>query len=249
MMHKAFLVAAAIAIWISIAPTAVAQETSPHAESTAPNPRPHIAYLDKSKTIYVAEFETSSESVSVAQAKNAPIEGGSADGPKRNGTDTEAVVDDSRRVTKSFAESLLREIKKAGYKPKLLGSGEPQPDDGILLAGVFTRTGKDGQLWSAAIGPGQPAADIQLYVTTSNLLRPAKPLYEVLKHDASADAAPIKLNPDVATLKFSVAGNPSDKAMKKTAEQVVAELQRLTLQAESEGLAGSDDPLNKYSKP
>jgi hypothetical protein len=37
--------------------------------------------------------------------------------------------------------------------------------------------------------------------------------------------------------------------MKKTAEQVVAELQRLTLQAESEGLAGSDDPLNKYSKP
>jgi hypothetical protein len=147
---------------------------------------------------------------------------------------------------------LVREIKKAGYKPKLLGARDPLPDEGILVTGVFTQLSKDGRLRRAAIGPDQASGvDVQLYVATMNLLRSAKPMYENVKQETNGASAssPIRLNPEVATLKFSVAGNPADQAVKKTAEQIATELQRLTLQAESEGLAGSDDPLNKYSKP
>jgi len=222
---------------------AVAQETSRPAESTVPSPHPHIAYLDKSKTIYVAEFETAPS----APAKVSPIDSSSVGSPSLNGTGLEP-VGDSQRITQVLAESLLHEIKKAGYKPKLLGAGDLRPDEGLLITGVFTQMGKDGQLRRAAVGPNQPTGSIQLYVTTSNLLRPAKPLYEIVEQAASG-AAPIKLNPEVATLKFSLPGDPTDTALKKTAAQIVAELQRLTLQAESEGLGGSDDPLNKYSKP
>jgi hypothetical protein len=248
-MRKALVVATIFAS-LAAAQIAVAQETPSPGEGTPSVPPPHIAYLDKSKTIYVAEFEPSPETAPSARAKDGPVESGSMGSPSLNGTDAEP-VGDSRRITKLLADSLLHEIKKAGYKPKLLNPGDLRPDEGILLSGVFVRVGKDGQMRRTAIGSGQPAGDVQLCVTTSNLLRPAKPLYDVLKRDASGGeaAAPIKLNPDVATLKFTVAGNPSDKTVKKTAEQIVAELQRLTLQAESEGLAGSDDPLNKYSKP
>jgi hypothetical protein len=245
-MPNAFFVAA-ILFSLAAVPRTGAQETSQPAQTVPPALQAHIAYLDKSKTIYIAQFETCAEAV---PEKGAPIDRGSMGSPRANGTDEES-AGDSGCTAKLMSDSLLHEIKKAGYKPKLLGSGDPRPDDGILVTGVFTQTGKDGLLRRVATGPGQAGSDVQLYVTTIDLLRTEKPLYEPIKQDSGSDVAavPIKLNPEISTLKFSVARNPTGKAVKKVAEQIVAALQRLTLQAESEGLAGSGDPLNKYSKP
>jgi hypothetical protein len=247
-MRNAFLVVAMLCS-LGAAPRMAAQETPPAVTTAAPASRPHIAFLDKSKTIYIAEFEAAASAAPPVEAKDGPIDSGSMGSARLNGADLHP-AGGSGTVSSLLANNLLREIKKAGYKPKLLAPGEARPDDGLLISGVFVQTGKDGQLRRAAIRPGQPAGDIQVYIASSNLLRPEKPLYEVVKQGAGAAAdTPIKLNPEVATLKFSVSGNATDKAMKKVAEQIAAELQRLTLQAESEGLAGSDDPINKYSKP
>jgi len=237
-MRNAFFLAA-MACSLVAAPRTVAQATPPAVTSTAaPTSHPHIAFLDKSKTIYIAEFEAAAVVTTPAPPKDGP-----------NGTDLQP-AGGSEATSSLLASDLLREIKKAGYKPKLIAPGDARPDDGLLISGVFAQTGKDGQLRRAAIGPSQPTGDIQLYVTSSNLLRPEKPLYEIIKPvTEAAPDTPIKLNPEVATLKFSVSSNPTDKTLKKVAEQIAAELQRLTLQAESEGLAGSDDPINKYSKP
>jgi hypothetical protein len=240
---------AAIFSSLTAVPHTAAQETSPPAGSVAPAYQPHIAYLDKSKAIYIAEFETSLGAELPVQPKEAGIDSGSTGSPGLNAADSTS-AGDTQRITKLMADSLLHEIKKAGYKPKRLGSGDPRPDQGLLVTGVFTRIGKDGELRRAAFGAGHTSGDLQLYITMSNLLRPAKPLYELRQPGAgSAAALAITLNPDVATLRFAVADNPADQAVKKVAEQIAAEWQRLTLQAESEGLAGSDDPLNKYSKP
>jgi hypothetical protein len=246
-MRNALLFAAICSSLTAAVPRSTVQQASPPAETVASAYRPHIAYLDKSKTIYVAQFETSSAAEPLVQPKEAPLDSGSMGRPRLDAADSTS-TGNTRRITKLMADSLLHEIRKAGYKPKLLGSGDPRPDEGLLVCGVFTRIGKDGQLRRAVIGSEHTAGDLQLYVTTSNLLRPAKPLY--LEQGASSDSAVvITLNPEVATLRFAVADNPADQAVKKVAEQIAAELQRLTLQAESEGLAGSDDPLNKYSKP
>jgi hypothetical protein len=245
-MRNALLLAAICSSLTAGVPRTEAQQASPPAETVAPAYRPHIAYLDKSKTIYVAQFETSTGAEPPVEPKEAPLDGGRMSRPGLDAADSTSTGD--TRLAKLMADSLVHEIKKAGYKPKLLGSGDPRPDEGLLVTGVFTRIGKDGQMRRAAIGSEHTAGDLQLYVTTSNLLRPAKPLY--LQQGTSSDSAVvITLNPDVATLRFAVADNPADHAVKKVAEQIAAELQRLTLQAESEGLAGSDDPLNKYSKP
>jgi len=101
------------------------------------------------------------------------------------------------------------------------------------------------------VGSDQLSGDVQIYLTTANLLRTQKPLYEPVNKSSAGNTAsePIRLNPEVATLKFVMPANADAKAIKKTAEQIVAELERLTLQAESQGLAGAEDPINKYSKP
>jgi hypothetical protein len=185
-------------------------------------------------------------------SSDGPVASGSMRAPRLNASDPEAAASaPSSGANGILADDLIRGLKKAGYKPKFLAANAPTPEDGLLLTGVFTQKSADGILHRAAVGQGQPAADVQLYLTTANLLRNVRPLYEPVDKRAAAESAgeAIRLNPEVATLKFSLAGNSDAKAVKKLADQIVAELVRVTLQAEAQGLSGSGDPINQYSKP
>jgi hypothetical protein len=185
-------------------------------------------------------------------SSDGPVDSGSMRAPRLNASDPEAAASaPSSGANGILADDLMRGLKKAGYKPKFLAANAPIPDDGLLLTGVFTQKSADGILRRATVGQGQAATDVQLYLTTANLLHNVRPLYEPIDKRATADSAgaAIRLNPEVATLKFSLAGNSDAKAVKKLADQIVAELVRLTLQAEAQGLSGSGDPINQYSKP
>jgi hypothetical protein len=260
MMRNAFL-AAAMFVSLCFAGAAAAQEAEKPSEAAVPaapaaGPRPHITYLDKSKVIYITDFSAGVETgpASDPASNDGPIDPGSMGSPQLNGTDNGAagsVASGASGAGRTLADDLLRDLKKAGYKTKFLGVHDPAPEEGILLAGVFTQTGNGTELRRVVLGAIQVNGDVQVYVTTANLLRTAKPLYEPVRKGLtrSIGAEPIRLNPEVATLKFVMTANPDAKAIKKTAEQIVAELERLTLQAEAQGLAGAEDPINKYSKP
>jgi hypothetical protein len=166
--------------------------------------------------------------------------------PRLNGTDAAPSTGAGPQVAgvpKTMSDALVRNLKKAGYKVKPLGASAARPEDGMIVTGVVTQAGKDGQLRRADLGAGEKTTDVFVDVTTSNLSYVAKPMYAL-----GADNA-VTLNPDVAVLKFNLGKDLSDKAIKKTADQIVAELVRISLQAEAEGLGGSSDPLNKFSKP
>ncbi len=220
-------------------------------------PPPHISYLDKEKTVYVMDFAPAAEPAAAPapvppRANDEPIDPGAMGAPRLNASEMDAPRSASNSgLGRVLADDLQRGIKKAGYKTKFLAAKEPVPEEGLLLTGVFTRTGPDGVLRRVTVGPGQLAADVQLYITIENLLRTERPLYEPVGKGSTKDSTgvAIRLNPEVATLKFSMPGNPDAKAVKKLSDQIVAELQRLALQAEAQGLSGSGDPINKYSKP
>jgi hypothetical protein len=172
--------------------------------------------------------------------------------PKLDASDADAPAAAANSgPSRILADDLMRGLKKAGYKAKFLSAQEEVPEEGLLLTGVFTQQGPGGVLRGVSLGPGQTAGNVLLYLTSDNLLRTVRPLYEPVDKNAAPTAGgmAIRLNPEVATLKFSAPTNPDPKAVKKLADQIVAELQRLTLQAESQGLDGSGDPINKYSKP
>jgi len=246
------ILAAVMLVSFFCAGAAAAQEAVKPSEGAAPvaGPRPHIAYLDKSKIIYITDFSAGVDAApaSASAANDGPIDPRSMGSPRLKGTDNVAAAPGAG---KALADNLLHDLKKAGYKTKFLGAHDPIPEEGMLLAGVLTQTGKDAELRRVILGERQVNGDVQVYVTTANLLRTAKPLYEPVSKGSSGNTAgePIRLNPEVATLKFVMPANPDPKAIKKTAEQITAELERLTLQAESQGLAGAEDPINKYSKP
>jgi hypothetical protein len=251
-MRNAIL-AAVMFVSFFCAGVADAQQAGKAAEPAAPGPTPHITYLDKSKVIYITDFSAGVEAgtASIPAPNDGPVDTGSMGTPRLNGTDKVAAGTAAPGAGKALADDLLRDLKKAGYKTKFLDGHDPVPEEGILLSGVFTQTGKDSQLRRVAIGAGQLNGDVQIVLTSANLLRTAKPLYEAVSKDSTRNVGgqPIRLNAEVATLKFVMPGNPDAKAIKKTAEQIAAELERLTLQAEAQGLAGAEDPINKYSKP
>jgi hypothetical protein len=229
----------------------VLQQSVQPSEPATAGPAPHITYLDKSKIIYVMDFGADLETASAAAPNDGPIDPRAMGSPQLNGTDNLARGTAAPGAGKALADDLLRDLKKAGYKTKLLGAREPMPEEGILLSGVFTQTGKGPEIRRVIVGADQLSGDVQIYLTTANLLRTQKPLYEPVSKGSAGNSASeaIRLNPEVATLKFVMPANADAKAIKKTAEQIVAELERLTLQAESQGLAGTEDPINKYSKP
>jgi hypothetical protein len=235
-----------------------AQQAAKPVEAVAPGPAPHIAFLDKEKTIYVTNFAPAVGSLvapvpAPMHTNDGPIDSGSMGAPRLNASDTDAPAGaaPNSSVGRVLAGDLMRALKKAGYKTKFLTADESVPEEGLLLAGLFTRTGPDNVLRRVSVGPGQLPAAVQLYITTENLLRTERPLFEPIDENVTAGpgGVAIRLNPAVATLKFSVPGNLDAKAVKKLSDQIVAELQRLTLQAEAQGLSGSGDPINKYSKP
>jgi hypothetical protein len=249
-MRKTFFVAATWLVLFNPRPSS-AQESPATADAADPAPEPRLAYLDKSKIIYVSEFETANDSRPATAAGNDESAIPGSGGQARTNGSAGAPAEQPAGFAKLLEDAVVHELKKAGYKARPLGLHDVRPEDGILISGIFTELGKDGALLPAAIGPSPTDVGIQLYVTSSNLLRTAKPLYGIAHKGKGGEPrnAPIVLNPEVATLKFPIAKNSTEKVIKKTAEQITAALVSFTAEAESQGLTGSGDPLNKYSKP
>ena len=230
---------------------AIAQETSQPAEAPAPPPHPHIAYLDKSRTIYVEDFDYASGTPGVAIGPDLQVRANQMPHDSSTAIPGRETTILTPRVVQQMSESLVHELKRLGYKTRSVSGLDTRPEEGILVSGIFTQTGKDGRMRLAVVPGSEMSGDFQIYVTTGSLYRPAKSLYSIEKEKSTPDplGEPIVLNPGVATLKFSLPINAPEKTIKRSASQISAELQRLTEQAEAQGLGGSDDPVNKYSKP
>jgi hypothetical protein len=155
----------------------------------------------------------------------------------------------AQRIVKLLSDNLLKDFVKAGYTTKLLHPGDPRPDDGFLITGVFARVGEDNRLRVAVIGSGQSAATLQLYVAAKDLAHFAPPLYTADPADADGHAAKpgavIEINPNADAVKYSIDADITDKDIKQTAQRLSAELvKRINAAVKAEG-----EPLNRYAKP
>lgn len=194
---------------------------------------------ERSQRIYVTDFELDS-SATTADATLAP----QASVPKKaNGSAAQA-----QHIVKLLSDNLLKDFAKAGYTTKLLRPGDPRPDDGFLIAGVFAQVGADNRLRRAALGSsGQSAETLQLYVAAKDLVHFTPPLYQADPTDASGtkSGAVIEIDQNADAVKFSMEADVTDKDIKQTAQRISAELvKRITAAVKSE-----DEQLNRYAKP
>jgi len=217
----------------------------PDSSSAPPQP----AVPERTSVIYVTDFELDSADASFEPA------------PARSGTrpandsapqvSTSAKADPSaaqaQHIVKIMSDNLLKDFAKAGYTTKLLRASDPRPDDGFLIAGVFTQVATDNRLRRAVLGSGQGADAWQLYVSARDLAHFTPPLYEVDPADVNSEkpGAVIVINPNADAVKFSVEADLTDKSIKQTAQHISAELLKQIKIAEK----SDNERLNRYAKP
>lgn len=179
----------------------------------------------KDTVIYVSDFELDAQNVTVDKGgvvgQNRP---GVLERPrKKEQRDPEA---QAKKLVNTMAENLVADLQKAGYKAQRLPASDAQPASGAWVHGVFTEVDEGSRIHRAVIGFGSGQATMNLCVTLTDLAHPDKPLYDVSQQDASKDkmGAVITMNPYVAAAKFVMEKNAPEKMVKKTAEEISAEV-------------------------
>jgi hypothetical protein len=156
-------------------------------------------------------------------------------------------VAQAQHLVKLMSDNLLKDFAKAGYTTKLLRPSDPRPDDGFLIAGVFTQVGADNRLRRAVLGSGQGAGTLQLYVAAKDMAHFTPPLYQTDPADTSStkSGTVIEISQNADAVKFSLEADVTDKDIKQTAQRISAELaKRINAAVKSE-----DEQLNRYAKP
>lgn len=193
--------------------------------STSPDASQPKHLFTKDMTIYVRDFDLDAQDVKVdnggvvGQVRPGIIERPS----KREQHDPEA---QAKKIVDTMSKSLINDLHKAGYKAVRLSPNDPAPATGALVSGVFTEVDEGNRMHRALIGFGSGSANMELYVTLSDLASPQKPLYDVTQQDNSGKkpGAAITLNPYAAAVKFAMEKNAPEKTVKKTASQISDEV-------------------------
>jgi hypothetical protein len=180
---------------------------------------------DKSKTIYVADFELDAQNVQPDETPGGRIRG---NGPLRRATGraTGDAAQQAQHIVNLMSDSLVSDFQKAGYIAQRVAPGSESIGGGYLVKGVFTEVDQGNRVRRAVIGFGAGQVNMQLYVNVSDAAHPQDNLYTLDKDDTSGKkpGAVITMNPIVAGAKFVMEKNASDKVVKKTAKQISEEV-------------------------
>jgi hypothetical protein len=221
----------------------------PSAEPREPEAPSPAATPERSRVVYITDFELDSVAQSADSnhaASNAQQPSGST-APASNSPQTNASAIQAQHIVKLMSDELAKDFKKSGYTAKFLRPSDTRPDDGFLITGIFAQVGPDNRLRRAVLSSGQGAEAMQLYVAAQDFTRFTPPLYQPDPTDASAtkDGAAIVLNPNADPVKFALEADLGDKTIKQTAQRIANELaKRINTAAKSDY-----EPLNKYAKP
>ena len=210
---------------------------------------PQPAVPERTSVVYVTDFELDSadSSADPAPARSVARPANDSAPQVSSSAKPDPSAAQAQHIVKLMSDNLLKDFAKAGYTTKLLRASDPRPDDGFLIAGVFTQVGTDNRLRRAVLGSGQGPDTWRLYVSARDLAHFTPPLYEVDPADVNTErpGGAIVLNPNADALKYSMGADITDKDIKQTAQRISADLaKRINAAVKSE-----NEQLNRYAKP
>ena len=139
-----------------------------------------------------------------------------------NSDDPDAVA---IRLVNLMADSIVKDLTKAGLPAQRIDPDSPVPTDGWLVRGVFTQVDEGNRLRRALIGFGQGETDLQVMTAVDHLADgPPKPLYQI-ETDATSGKAPgagplIVINPASLAVKYVLAGKDLKRNVTQTAQKI-----------------------------
>ena len=208
-----------------------AEVTSEHNYTTGPVRKPEM--------IYISNFELEASQVKYKEGVIEEVTGRSgpvlrrlagANDPKKR----------AQEVIDLMANSLVKDLKKAGFSAVRIRPDSPFPSQGWLLRGIFTDVNEGNRFQRSMIGFGEGATDVQLVAVMSDLAKgPPTPLYDVATAAKSGKwpgAAPtVVFGPWGAAARFVLAGKDLDQNVKQTATRITEDVVRHTEGTKPEG--------------
>jgi hypothetical protein len=215
-------------------PSASPQTTTQSSAETSTQSAPQTsqdstpAPPDKSKIVYVSDFELDAVEANGKLAKSVPAVAPSAAAqldPKRE----QGPVEQAGRLVDFMSATLVKELEKAGYSARRLRPGETRPTDGIRISGIFGEPDGQNQLRRAILGPISGDGKMALFVGISNLARPDQAFYAAAEPSGTDNkaGAVITVSSYAPVAKFDIGKNTTEKAVKDTATGIVADLSAL----------------------
>ena len=207
--------------------TQPASLTSPPAAPTPPEPAVPPA-LDKSKIVYVTDFELDAVEANGKLEKSVPAVVPSAAAqldPKRE----QGPVEQAGRLVDFMSATLVKELEKAGYSAQRLRPGQTRPTDGIRISGIFGEADAQNRLRRAIVGTLSGDGKMALFVGISNLARPDQAFYATADPSATDTKAGsvITVSSFAPVAKFAIEKNTTEKTVRDTAAVIVADLSAL----------------------
>jgi hypothetical protein len=176
--------------------------------------------------IYIKDFQLDSENYQGNQGVLSRMRIGSRLLNRGNQNDA---GEQSAAIVNSMSEALVSEFNDKNLPAQRLGSFDNNlPNNGWLINGAFTEVDEGNRLKRAVIGFGQGSTQMAVQIGVSDLAskNPQAPfiIFGTIKDPSKMPGAVVTMNPYVAAAKFVMEKNASNKDIKNTAKQIVAEI-------------------------
>ena len=183
--------------------------------------------IDKSKIVYVADFELDAVNAQGKFEKSVPamsvVNSTPAEVPKED-----EAAEQAGRLVDFMSITLVKELEKAGYSAHRLKPGDTRPSDGIRISGIFAEPDEQNRLRRAVIGTFTPDGKMSLFVGIANLARPDQAIYAAADPGgANRAGAVITVSSYAPVARFEIGKSTTEKAVKDTAAGIVADLNTL----------------------
>lgn len=221
---KSFLLLSALSLLLFCA---FVSAQTPAAQTPVGQTQSGPQFFTKDMTVYVSDFELDAQNVKVDKGGIVgEVRPGILERPrKRRERDPET---QAKKLVDLMSESIVDDLRKAGYRSERLATGEARPATGAWVHGVFTEVDEGNRIHRAVLGFGSGETKMSLYVTLTDLSRPETPLYDQTTNENSGKkiGAAITMNPYVAAAKFVMEKNAPEKTVKKTGSDISADVAR-----------------------
>jgi hypothetical protein len=203
-------------------------ETSAQAVPQSSTQSTTVPSADKSKIVYVSDFELDAVEANGKLEKSVPAVAPSAAAqldPKRE----QGPVEQAGRLVDFMATTLLKELERAGFMVHRLRPGDTRPSDGIRISGIFGEPDEQNRLRRAVMGRVTVDGKMALFVGISNLAKPDQAFYAVAEPSGADNkaGAVITVSSYAPVARFVIGKNTTEKVVKDTATSIVGGLNAL----------------------
>jgi hypothetical protein len=185
--------------------------------------------IDRSKIIYVTDFELDAVDGEGKLKKDVPAVSVTNPSPSREQMrEEDQAAEQAGRLVDFMAITLIKELKRAGYSAQRLRPEDSRPTDGIRISGIFAEPDPQNRLRRAVMGTFSPDGKMSLFVGISNLEKPEQAIYAAAEPGgANRAGAVITVSSYAPVARFEIGKSTTEKAVRDTAAGIVADLNAL----------------------